>query len=58
MDRALPVESRLGDLKTFSDFEYIICHKKDFSNEILKKRSDLQEIALPPESTVRLYGKK
>ena len=56
--RALPVESRLGDEKTFDAFEYLICHKKDPANKIFEARSDLQEIALPLESTVRLYGKK
>ena len=56
--RALPVESRLGNLETFADFDYAVCHKKDYSNMILEKRSDLQEVALPQESTVRLYRKK
>ena len=58
MKRALPVEAPQPDVRTFSDFDFLLALKDE--DQILPQveaRADLREIPLPPESTVRLFRK-
>ncbi len=58
MKRAQPIETPEPDYRTFSDFDFIlVCKDEDEILPDVEIRDDLQEIPLPPESTVRLFRK-
>ena len=55
MRRAVPIETPLPDIGTYTDFEYVLCKKKSEELQVIERRKDLKEIFLPPESTVKLF---
>ena len=56
--RAVPIETPQPDSRTFSDFEFFMVRKdEDQILPYVEERTDLREIPLPPESTVRLFRK-
>ena len=58
LKRALPIETPQPDTRTFSDFDFFLVRKdEDTILANVEDRSDLREIPLPPESTVRLFRK-
>ena len=58
MKRAVPIETPQPDYRTFDDFDYfLLCTDEYNILPIVEERTDLQEIPLPPESTVRLFRK-
>jgi len=58
MKRALPLETPQPDSRTFSDFDFLlVCKDEDQILPYVEERTDLREIPLPPESTVRLFRK-
>ncbi len=58
MKRALPIETPQPDYRTFDGFDYfLVCKDEDAILPVVEERADLQEIPLPPESTVRLFRK-
>ena len=58
LKRALPIETPQPDTRAFSDFDFFLVRKdEDTILANVEERSDLREIPLPPESTVRLFRK-
>ena len=58
VERAIPIETPQPDCRTFSDFDFFLVRKdEDTILANVEERSDLREIPLPPESTVRLFRK-
>ena len=56
--RALPIETPQPDVRTFSDFDFFLVRKdEDTILANVESRTDLREIPLPLESTVRLFRK-
>ena len=56
--RAVPIETPQPDIRTFSDFDFLmVCKDEDQLLPHVEERVDLQEIPLPAESTVRLFRK-
>ena len=56
--RAVPIETPQPDCRTFSDFDFFMVQKdEDRILPHVEQRTDLREIPLPPESTVRLFRK-
>ena len=56
--RALPIDTPQPDCRTFSDFDFFMVQKdEDRILPQVEERTDLREIPLPPESTVRLFRK-
>ncbi len=54
--RAVPIETPQPDCRTFADFDYFLVRKdEDDILPVVEARTDLREIPLPPESTVRLF---
>ncbi len=58
MKRAVPIEIPRPDYRTFSDFDYFLVRKdEDDILSVVEERTELKEVPLPPESTVRLFHK-
>ena len=58
LKRALPIETPQPDTRAFSDFDFfLVRNDEDTILANVEERSDLREIPLPPESTVRLFRK-
>lgn len=57
MRRAWPIETAAPDPRTFADFDYVLWGKCESGVEILASRSDLREIPLHNNATVRLFRK-
>ena len=56
MKRAVPIETREPDSRTFSDFDYFLVRKdEDDIMSNVESRADLREIPLAEGSTVRLF---
>ncbi|MBR3506774.1 MAG: glycosyltransferase family 39 protein [Lentisphaeria bacterium] len=56
--RAIPIETAQLDCRTGTDFDYfLVCKDEDDILPVVESRTDLREIPLPPESTVRLFRK-
>ncbi len=58
MKRAIPIETPPPDCRTFADFDFFLVRKdEDEILPVIEARTDLREMPLPLESTVRLFRK-
>ena len=56
--RAVPIETPQPDLRSFDKFDFVLVANSDTDNlTVISARKDLENVPLPPQSTVSLFRK-